>query len=175
VSLSVIQPCPLQPDDDDPCKQLAKEIDELVNRDKRQDCVGGRHGLKHRFREQIEGANGPPSSGVGDTNVWNNHDEEIKNQQKGLRDRLNDFNKNNCGDRVPVIDDAWEWATKPAPKPSEWKGPTSLPDAPEFSADPGFLEKMSKQTGLKGLALLIFIILSEGSRVFLPRNALPIP
>jgi hypothetical protein len=163
----------MQPED--PCAKLAREIDELVNRDKRQASDGGRHGLKHRFREQIEGANGPPGSGVGDPNVWATHDKAIKEQQKALRDRLNDFNKNNCGTRVSIPQDAWEWATKPAPKPAEWKGPlvTQRTDAPE--ADSEFMKKMSELTGLTGVALVIYIIVSEGSRLFPPRNLVPIP
>ena len=163
---------PLGPED--PCDKLAREIDELVNRDKRQDDIGGRHGLKHRFREQINGANGPPGSGVGDPIEWVNHDIEIKNQQKGLRDRLNDFNSQNCGDKVPIPQDAWEWATKPAPQPNEWKPPAEVHS---FSAlDDGFMKKISKATGLTGVALVIYIIISEGSRILVPpRNLVPVP
>jgi hypothetical protein len=51
-----VQNCPLEPD---PCEDLAKEIDDLINRDKRLSNDGGTHGLKHRFREQINGKSGP--------------------------------------------------------------------------------------------------------------------
>jgi hypothetical protein len=44
---------------------------------------------------------------------------------------------------------------------------------PEVSPD--FMEKMAEITGLTGTALLMYIIISEGSRVFLPRNAIPLP
>jgi len=44
---------------------------------------------------------------------------------------------------------------------------------PEVSPD--FMEKMAEITGLTGTALLMYIIISEGGRVFLPRNAIPLP
>jgi hypothetical protein len=170
---SAVQPCPLQPED--PCTRLAREIDELVNRDKRQFNDSGRHGLEHRFREQIEGENGPPGSGVGDPDVWETHDRAIKEQQRGLRDRLNDYNKNNCGDKVPMPADAWKWATRPAPKPSEWTGPAADQSAKMVSANLDFMKKMAEITGLSGVALVIYLVLSEGSRIFLPRNLVPVP
>jgi hypothetical protein len=170
---TAVQPCPLPPDD--PCTTLAKIIDELINRDKRQFGDGGRHGLKHRFREQIEGGNGPAGSGVGDPDVWDTHDEAIKEQQKGLRDRLNDYNKNNCGDKVPIPSDAWKWATRPAPQPSEWTGPAEQ-TAKSVAADPDFMKKMAEITGLSGIALIAYLIVSEGSRIlFPPRNLVPVP
>lgn len=167
---SAVHCCSNQPDD--PCSKLAQEIDDLINRDKRQGAGGGTHGLKHRFREQISGASGPPGSGVGDPKIWETHDKAIKEQQKGLRDRLNEFNKNNCGQKIPISSEAWEWATKPAPKPSEWKPVQST--STEGNSD--FMKKMSEVTGLTGVALIIYVIVSEGSRVlFPPRNAIPVP
>lgn len=170
-----VLPCAGPPGPPDPCSKLAQVIEELVNRDKRLDDIGGRHGLKHRFREQIQGENGPPGSGVGDPNEWLEHDKVIKEQQKGLRDRLDEFNKNNCGDKVPIPADAWEWATKPAPKPEEWKGPVSARSIQAPAADGKFMKKMSEVTGLTGVALLIYVIVSEGSRLFPPRNLVPVP
>jgi hypothetical protein len=137
---------------------------------------GGTKGLKQRFSEQIAGPNGPPGSGVGDSAIWESHDKTIKEQQKGLRDRLNDYNKNNCGDKVPIPQDAWEWASKPAPKPVEWKGPVTAQSTAAPATDSDFMRKMSEVTGLTGTALLIYVIISEGSRIlFPPRNAVPIP
>ena len=95
------------------CGQLAKEISELVSRDKRLDGNCGTHGLKHRFREQINGANGP------NTKCWKNHEDTIKNQQKGLRDRLQAYAAKGCGNPPSG---SWKWATKPAPSAEEWKG-----------------------------------------------------
>lgn len=39
----------------------------------------------------------------------------------------------------------------------------------------GLVQKISTATGLTGTALIIYIVISEGSRLFLPRNLLPIP
>lgn len=61
---------------------------------------------------------------------------------------------------------------KPVPKPEK---------APERSrvrlpeVDRGFMERMSAITGLTGTALIIYLIVSEGSRVFPPRNLIPVP
>lgn len=41
--------------------------------------------------------------------------------------------------------------------------------------DEGFMKKMEEITGLTGAALIIYLIISEGSRLFPPRNAIPIP
>ena len=41
--------------------------------------------------------------------------------------------------------------------------------------DPGFMDRMSEITGLTGAALIAYIIISEGSRLFPPRNLIPIP
>jgi hypothetical protein len=41
--------------------------------------------------------------------------------------------------------------------------------------DKGFKKKISEITGLTGTALIIYIIISEGSRLFPPRNLIPAP
>lgn len=41
--------------------------------------------------------------------------------------------------------------------------------------DPDFMERMSQITGLTGAALILYLIVSEGSRLFPPRNLVPIP
>lgn len=110
-----VTPCPQK---EDLCEKLRKEIDDLINRDKRAAGNGGTHGLKHRFPEQINGQNGPG------TRSWDTHEQTIKDQQRGLEKRLKDYDKNGCGDPPPG---AWEWATRPVPKPSEWKGPWTIP------------------------------------------------
>jgi hypothetical protein len=43
------------------------------------------------------------------------------------------------------------------------------------TSDPKFIQKMSQITGLTGTALTIYIIFSEGSRIFPSRNLVPIP
>ncbi len=56
--------------------------------------------------------------------------------------------------------------TSPAPVPE----PKTAP-----AIDPSLADKISKITGLTGTALTIYLIISEGSRLFPPRNLIPIP
>lgn len=46
---------------------------------------------------------------------------------------------------------------------------------PAPATDPSFMRKMQEITGLTGTALLIYVIISEGSRLFPPRNLVPVP
>lgn len=48
-------------------------------------------------------------------------------------------------------------------------------EAEDKLKDEGFRNKMERLTGLTGAALTAYIIISEGSRAFPPRNAIPIP
>lgn len=110
---NTIEEC-TQPEPDDICEQLRKKIDELINRNKRELGGGGTHGLRHRFEEQIHGKGGPG------TTAWDNHEQEIKNQQKALRKKLREFDENSCGDPPSG---AWNWATRPVPQPKQWVNP----------------------------------------------------
>jgi hypothetical protein len=65
----------------------------------------------------------------------------------------------------------------PVPKDKE---PDAVPDPvpvgkPIPVADPSFMRKMERITGLTGTALVIYVIISEGSRLFPPRNLIPLP
>ena len=109
------------------CQRLSREIDEMVNRNKRLDLGRGTHGLKHRFAEQsAKGATGPGDP----SGVWERHDTQIKKDQKGLRSRIKLFKKYGCGkggdggDPIPV--DAEEWANKPAPTAGDWNKNNSV-------------------------------------------------
>jgi hypothetical protein len=63
---------------------------------------------------------------------------------------------------------------KPVPVPVPEKAPErSRVRLPEV--DRGFMQRMSAITGLTGTALIIYLIVSEGSRVFPPRNFIPVP
>jgi len=95
------------------CDDLAKQIDKLINRDKRIHGDKGAHGLKHRFPEQINGQNGPS------TESWKTHEDQIKGSQKKLLKMLKHYKDNGCGPPPPS---AYSWATRPVPKPSEWVG-----------------------------------------------------
>jgi len=46
---------------------------------------------------------------------------------------------------------------------------------PTFAPNDNFMEYMQEVTGLTGTALIIYITISEGSRLFPPRNLIPIP
>ncbi|WP_428070439.1 DUF4157 domain-containing protein [Chryseobacterium gambrini] len=48
-------------------------------------------------------------------------------------------------------------------------------DASDRRRDPDFMRRMAEITGLTGTALLIYLIISEGSRLFPPRNLIPVP
>jgi len=64
-------------------------------------------------------------------------------------------------------------APKPGEKVPPKTGPSPAP-APIPMSDPTFMDKMSKITGLTGTALIIYLIISEGSRLFPPRNLVPV-
>ena len=72
---TAIQSCPPP---NNPCAVLLAAINDFINRNK-WDLGGGLHGLKHRFPEQINGANGPGSVS------WNNHEGEIKKCKKDYK------------------------------------------------------------------------------------------
>jgi hypothetical protein len=67
-----------------------------------------------------------------------------------------------------------------APKPDRTPDDVAerlVEDAPGEKAheDPGLREKIAAITGLSGAALTLYIIISEGSRLFPPRNLVPVP
>jgi Domain of unknown function (DUF4157)/Novel toxin 16 len=63
------------------------------------------------------------------------------------------------------------------------QGPRVPAPAPEPAAEPErrpvvdrtFMERMAAITGLTGTALVIYLIVSEGTRLFPPRNLIPVP
>lgn len=55
------------------------------------------------------------------------------------------------------------------------KNVPSIEPIPIPNPDEDFMEKMERITGLAGAALIIYLIISEGSRLFPPRNLIPIP
>ncbi len=56
----------------------------------------------------------------------------------------------------------------------ERREPPRVP-VPIPETSPDFMERMSQITGLTGAALIVYLIISEGSRLFPPRNLVPIP
>jgi len=66
----------------------------------------------------------------------------------------------------------------PTPVPAATPVPTGTP-APQQNSQPiidkSFMDRMAAITGLTGTALVLYLIISEGSRLFPPRNLVPIP
>jgi RHS repeat-associated protein len=87
------------------------------------------------------------------------HQQQFQNKQAQLRSLLNDYNKQGCGGGLPA--DVWTLATMPTPSAS--------------TSNKSFMDTMSKITGLTGGALVAYVIVSEGSRLFPPRDLVPIP
>jgi hypothetical protein len=59
-------------------------------------------------------------------------------------------------------------------KPPKEPVPAPVP-APIPQEDKDFMKRMEEITGLAGAALIIYLIISEGSRLFPPRNLIPVP
>lgn len=87
------------------------------------------------------------------------HHDQINERLRSLADCSQKYFKN-CNDKEPA----------PAPVPL----PVPLP-APVPQEDEDFMKKMEEITGLAGVALIIYLIISEVSRLFLPRNLIPVP
>ncbi|WP_451971587.1 hypothetical protein [Azospirillum endophyticum] len=85
---------------------------------------------------------------------------------------MKDFGDNNCGDRSPIGADAKVWINKPNPAPEDWKGSSNTPSVKRDILDWEYWEAV---TGLSGAALALYLIVSEGSRIFPPRNLVPVP
>ena len=95
------------------CEWLKNKIDELINGSPGSSHKSGTKGLACRFKEQINGNEPPGSDG------WNNHEGNIKGDQKALNKALDAWDKGGCGPRPPG---ATAWATKPLPTAADYKG-----------------------------------------------------
>ena len=58
----------------------------------------------------------------------------------------------------------------PVPQPAPQEERRTSP-----AVDRGFMERMAAITGLSGAALIAYLVISEGSRLFPPRNLIPVP
>jgi len=61
------------------------------------------------------------------------------------------------------------------PKPDDWPEEANEEPCPKNEYSISDLEYWEEVTGLTGSALLIYLIISEGSRAFPPRNLVPVP
>jgi len=81
-------------------------------------------------------------------------------------------------DQVRGLKNCWDIYNKKKCKSGEEKsiGASSLQQpAAESAGEQDFLKSLEKITGLSGTALLLYILVSEGSRLFPPRNLIPAP
>lgn len=159
---AVIAQCP-NGDPKDICEKIRDEIRKLVFQTK-EEC--GVRGLRERIMDQIYGKNGPGTSS------WRGHDEAITNIKNQISKLMKDFGDNNCGDRSPIGKDAKAWINRPNPAPEDWKGSSGEPSVKRDILDWEYWEAV---TGLSGAALALYLIVSEGSRLFPPRNLVPVP
>ena len=102
-------------ENNDICAKLAKEIDDLINRNKHEHGGKGTPGLAHRFRELI--SNMQKQVGTGTLtqqakDLWQTHFDQIDGHQKKLKRLLKEYQKNGCGDPPPG---AWSWAEREVP------------------------------------------------------------
>ncbi len=157
----VVQTCG-DPEPDDICERIRGQIRKLVFQTK-DEC--GERGLRERMMDQIYGEHGPG------TPEWHGHDVAITQIKNRIRKLMDDFIDNNCSGGTPVGVDAKAWINRPNPKPEEWKGKPGEPTARSIWN----WEYWEEVTGLTGAALVIYLILSEGSRLYPPRNLVPVP
>lgn len=164
---NVIQQCNA-PEPRDKCERLRAKITKLVLQTK-----GGHgcteRGLQERIYDQIYGKHGPG------TPEWNGHDQQITQLKRQIRKLMDEYINNNCrgGGGKPFKPEVKQWINRPNPSPSDWKGP--MPVAEPVSRSIFDWEYWEEMTGLTGAALVLYLIISEGSRLFPARNAIPIP
>lgn len=113
--------------------------------------------------------------------------QKIRRNQMCARNRrtINDicYNGGDVGHRIAELDARRAQATcmslfrtqcQPRPVPQPARQPERAPERrPQI--DRGFMERMAAITGLTGTALIVYLIISEGSRLFPPRNLVPVP
>ena len=165
----IVQQCgPGEPED--PCDRIRSEVRKLVFQTKAE-C--GERGLRERIMDQIYGKNGPG------TPEWEGHDIAITQLKNRIAKLMQDFSDNKCGDGTPIGADAKAWLNRSNPKPSEWKGPNLQKPQPGDTVSKSISvldwKYWEELTGLTGLALALYLLVSEGSRLFPPRNLVPVP
>lgn len=166
---SIMSRCPFT-DPDDICRWLRDEIHKKVLQQKSQTGV---RGLRERIMDQIYGANGPTLADGSPNPVWRTHDDEIRKLRENINEYFKEHDDRDCGDRAPVSKEVKKWVRATPPRAQDWKGPR-VAESTRFS--PLSWEDWKRITGLSGLALVAYLVISEGSRVvFPPRNAIPVP
>jgi hypothetical protein len=96
MSASPVAACTEPPD---PCDEILQQILEFMQN------------LQKRYWDLRNDVLNLPQSGP---DSIEGHQHQFEGRQEGLRNRLNDYNTDNCG---PPPEGAWDWATKEAPSP----------------------------------------------------------
>lgn len=113
--------------------------------------------------------------------------QKIRRNQMCARNRrlINDlcYAGGDAGHRLAELDARRAQATcmamartrcQPQPVRQPEREPVREPDRAPV-VDRSFMERMAAITGLTGTALIVYLIISEGSRLFPPRNLIPVP
>jgi hypothetical protein len=136
-------------------------------------------GLVQRIMEQIYGGYPPYDAAGNMTQQWINHNTEITKKRNQVRKLMDDedYKNNDCGDRAPMSAEAKQWFRRGNPTPAEYKGPKPAAVTVQSQSSSGLIDWAwwEKATGLTGAALVTYLIISEGSRLFPPRNLVPVP
>jgi hypothetical protein len=92
--------------------------------------------------------------------------------RKNIQKYVGEHDDRDCGDRYPTSDTVKSWLRRPAPVPREWKGPAKME-----TVKPGLfdLKRWEQITRLTGAALIAYLVISEGSRLFPAPNLVPVP
>lgn len=142
----------------------------------------GRQGLDQRFDRMM----GPDAvqSGIP------THADQIQGRQRAMEEAMDIYDDQGCGGpgapaHSPVSQSALENMTRPIPTVEDWEAEHGRP-MPEGDYQPGQTNMSSEPawgsrewfaaaTGLTGAALTAYIIISLGSRLYPPRNLVPVP
>jgi hypothetical protein len=113
------------------CSQLSACMQEFINRNKREpgNNGGGRHGLKNRYDEQVNGKCGPG------TKSWDDHDQQYRGLWEKLHSYIQEFYERTNPPCVNLPGEISEWAMKEPPKPSDWKGDPKAPVDPKCNGE----------------------------------------
>jgi len=99
---------------DSECAKIAKKIDELINRERPPgEDPPGTKGLKDRFAEQLTGSMPPGTPG------WENHHNNIVQQQQALEKEIRKHDNSNCKDALPP--GTRSWAARRPPSGIDYK------------------------------------------------------
>ncbi len=157
----------------DPCLDLLQQIIELLDEVARRfnNALDDKYNL-FKYRPGV-------NPEYPDKGTWDGHRNRYKYDRDRLRHKIAEWDSNDdCRgyrlnrEQQEEFNEAKEFGEKEFPeKPSR-----AMSEAFEGSKlDQSYMDKMAEITGLTGTALVLYLIASEGSRLFPPRNLVPVP